>query len=281
MYLIIAIVIAAVSIAVLGALVVVLLRQGLIGQFLVMLNFGLSLAMASVAGAVLYYRVDWTDTPATADQPAGELVRRIQKLKDARAVIAPNDLAWREGRSGLAAQEERRKKDQEWYFAELEHLRTDPKKQPILALVYDKGRTTPDRNGGLPMMAAIVDRFSKPLLPVSEYIIQQAAVTANTVKVLDQIDQLQKKDTLLTEELNGTKDKRGLDQRIKDERVKQVGPYIKDEPVKVGGLAAEMELVHLAEGQTRADSQLLQLRKKSLEARVKELENPVAADAPK
>jgi hypothetical protein len=247
-----------------------------------LLNFGLSLAMAAVAGAVLYYRVDWTDTPGTPDQPAGELVKRIQKLKDARAEIGPNDLAWREARSALAAQEDRRKKDQEWYFAELEHLRTDPKKQPILALVYDKGRTTPDpRIGGLPMMAAVVDRFSKPLLPQSEYNKQQAAVTVDTTKVLTQIDELAKKDTALTEELNGTKDKRGLDQRIKDERVKQVGPYIKDEPVKVGGIAAEMELVRLAEGQVRADSQLLQLRKKSLEARIKELEKPAAADAPK
>jgi hypothetical protein len=279
MFLIIAIVIAAVSVVVLGALMAV---KGLLGQFLVLVNFGLSLAMASVAGAVLYYRVDWTDTPATADQPAGELVQRIARLKEARSAIAPNDLAWREARAALATQEARRQKDQEWYFNELEHLRTNPKKQPILALAYEKGRTKPDAaNGGLPMMIAVADRFNKPLLPLIEYSKQQTAVTEDTAKILTQLEELEKKDTLLTEELNGVKDKRGLDQRIKDEKVKQTGPYVKDEPVKLGGVAAEMELVLLAEGQVRADSQLLQLRKKSLEARVKELEKPAVADAPK
>ena len=65
---------------------------------------------------------------------------------------------------------------------------------------------------------------------------------------------------------------RGLDQRIQDEKAKLKGitnPHpLKDEQL------GEMELVTLAEGQVRADSQLLSIRKKELEKRVQELEKP-------
>ena len=242
----------------------------LFGKILVLINFGLSLVMAAVGGAVLYYRVDWSDAPAPPDgsAPEGELVHRIAKIKEVLALVRPAEAAWRDARATLLTQEDRRKKDQVWYVAELEHLRTgDALKNPILALVFDKGRTVPDpMNNNLPQMAPVTDRFGKALQSRTWYIGQQATVTADTTAVLDKIAKSVKEDADLTDRLNGSEKSRGLYQRAKDEQVKQ------------GDIDKEMELVLLAEGQVRADSQLLMLRKRALEARVKELEKPGVAE---
>ena len=69
----------------------------LFGKILVCVNFGLSLLMAGVGGAVLYYRVDWTDTPAAADgsTPAGELVARNERVQQSQGQLPAADAAWR------------------------------------------------------------------------------------------------------------------------------------------------------------------------------------------
>ena len=87
----------------------------LFGKILVLANFALSLMMAAVGGAVLYYRVDWSDTPADAatGAPAGELVARIAEVKKLQALVTPADAAWRKARASLLAQEERRKGDRD------------------------------------------------------------------------------------------------------------------------------------------------------------------------
>ncbi len=246
----------------------------LFGKILVLANFALSLVMAAVGGAVLFYRVDWSDAPADAatGAPAGELVARIAKVKELQALVTPADAYWREERASLLAQEERRKGDELWYAAELEHLKTgDASKKPILALVFDKGVTTPDpANNGRPRMASVADRFGKPLQSLVWYNQQQATVNADTTTVLDKIDKASQEDKaltslLLTEKQADGSTVRGLLDRIKDEASKQ------------DAIAKEDEVVFLTEGQVRANSQLLLLRKKSLEKRVKELEKTGAA----
>ena len=255
----------------------------LFGKTLVLVNFGLSLMMAAIGGAALYYRVDWTDAPAAADgsTPPGELVGRLEKVNQLRgaidasgkrqsAVIDSADWVWRDAQKALPAQEERRKVDQAWYAVELEHPLTDPKKQPIQALVFDKGRTVPDpRNGNLPQMAAVADRYGQPLKSLVTYNAEQAAVTVALQAKLSDIAKSEQQDADLTARLIGTKELRGLIERIKDEQVKQED------------LAKETELVTLGEGQVRADSQLLLLRRKALQTRIKELAKPgVAAGQP-
>ncbi len=233
----------------------------LIGKTLVVVVFGLSLMMAAVGGAVLYYHVDWSNNPASADAPAGELVARIAKVKELQALVGPAELSWREARSSLLAQEDRRQGDQDWYYAELELLRTgDANKQPIRRVVYEKGSAVPDpENPARPKMEAATDVFMKPLLSLVAYNAQMAATTAETKKVLDDIAASAAKDSTLTALLIGGTS-RGLIQRLKDEGDKSEA------------LSSEIAGVLFAEGQVRADSQLLQLRKKALEARVKELE---------
>ena len=237
----------------------------LFGKILVLANFALSLMMAAVGGAVLYYRVDWSDAPADAatGAPAGELVARIAEVKKLQALVTPADAAWRKARASLLAQEERRKGDEIWYAAELEHLKTGD--APILAVVFDKGATTPDpANNGRPQMAPVADRFGKALHSLVWYNQQQGAVNGDITTVLDKIDKVSQEDKALTSLLLTEKQAdgsvlRGLLDRIKDEASKQ------------DAIADENDLVFRAEGQERANSQLLLLRKKALEARVKEL----------
>ncbi len=240
----------------------------LFGKILVLVNFAISLMMAAIGGTVLYYRVDWSNNPAdaTTGAPAGELVARIARVKELQGLVTPADPAWRDARASLLAQEERRKGDEVWYAAELEHLKTgDASKEPILEVVYDKGQTTPDpKTNGRPMMQTVADRFGKTLQSLIWYNGQQATVNEDTAVVLGKIAKAVQEDTELTSRLITEKPPagsglRGLLDRAKDEASKQ------DE------IAEEMKLVFLAEGQERADTQLLLLRKKALEARVKEL----------
>jgi hypothetical protein len=234
----------------------------LIGKILVVVVFGVSLMMAAVGGAVLYYHVDWSNNPAAPDgsAPAGELVPRIAKVKQLQGLVGPAELAWREARSSLRGQEARRQGDEDWYAAELEHLKTgDAAKQPILMVVYEKGETVPDPNNlGRPKMEPAFDVYKQPLLSLTAYNAQIPVVTDETKSVLDKIAASAADDSKLTGLLVGG-NTRGLIRRLKDEQDKQAG------------LASEIAGVNFAEGQVRADSQLLLLRKKSLEARVKEL----------
>jgi hypothetical protein len=232
----------------------------LIGKILVVVVFGLSLMMAAVGGVVLYYHVDWSDNAAAPDgsAPAGELVQRIAKVKQLQGLVAPADLAWREARSSLMGQEERRQKDQDWYAAQLEQLKTG--NGQILTLVYQKGYTVPDpKNLGRPKMEPAVDAFKQPLLSLTAYNAQTTAATDATKSVLDKIAAKAGQDKELTDRLVGG-NSRGLIRRVADEAVKQ------------NDLGSELTGVLFAEGQVRADSQLLQFRKKALQARVKELE---------
>jgi hypothetical protein len=235
----------------------------LIGKILVVIVFGLSLMMAAVGGAVLYYHIDWSNNPAAPDgsAPAGELVQRIAKVKQLQGLVGPAELAWREAQSSLLGQEARRQGDQDWYAAELERLKTgDAAKQPILMVVYEKGNTVPDPNNlGRPKMDPAFDVYKQPLLSLVAYNAQIAAATDETKSLLDKIAASAAEDSKLTGLLVGGNE-RGLIRRLKDEQDKQEG------------LASEISGVEFAEGQVRADSQLLLLRKKALDARVKELE---------
>lgn len=287
----------------------------LFGKILVLANFALSLMMAAVGGAVLYYRVDWSDAPADAatGAPAGELVARIAEVKKLQALVTPADAAWREARASLLAQEERRKGDEVWYAAELEYLKTgDASKKPILAVVFDKGVTTPDpANNGRPQMAPVADRFGKPLQSLVWYNQQQGVVNGDTTTVLENIMKSEFEDTELTLHLLGPKGVPDLEKKLEDqisalkievggdegrkaarkdlteliaqfkkkledlmggsENTRGLLERAKDEASKQDAIADENDLVFRAEGQERANSQLLLLRKKSLEARVKEL----------
>ena len=241
----------------------------LFGKILVVVTFGMSLMMAAVGGAVLYYHIDWSNNPAAADgsAPAGELVARAAKVKQLQGFVGPAELAWREARTALAGQEERRQGDQDWYFAQLEQLKSgDATRAPIQMVVYEKGFAVLD-DAGRPKMAPAFDVFMKPLLSLDAYNKQIADSTVETKSILDKIAASANEESKLTSLLVG-ENNRGLIARVKAEADKQEN------------LDSELARVEFAEGQVRADSQLLQLRKKALEARVKELgKTAVTADA--
>ncbi len=318
----------------------------LFGKILVFATFGLSLMMAAVGGVVVWNRVDWTDAPATADQPAGELVARIQRLKDAQGLLPPADKAWADARAALPPAEEQRKKDADWYAVELERLRTPAADmKPIMAVDYQNGATTLDpANFMRPKMIAATDRFGQPLQARTGYDKQTKETDAATLTAFEDLMASAQTDTALTfrligpagvsdlltqaddqitalkpdpmddpdtkafkeklvkqltdhkMELSAIKGKtdfaRGLDQRIQDEEAKLtgiVGEGAEMEEAQENGKAVwrvkvrpdgwkpkdgEMALVELAKGQVQADSELLKIRKKELQARKQELEKP-------
>ncbi len=298
----------------------------LFGKILVVVNFGLSLLMAAIGGAVLYYRVDWSNNPASADQPEpGELVGWIAKVAKAQGLVPAADVSWRDARAVLPPQEESRQAERRWYPVELEHLRTDPNGKPILALDYPNANVVLDPNNkDTPLkMVAVADRYGQPLLSLKAYAAKIGEKVTAIETAFEDLMASAEKDTeftlrlkpsdipgliknvdaqlktyepnpdddadtaalkqkltkLLTdhkqelENIKGPTDfARGLDQRIQDEKAKLRGitnPHpLKDEQL------GEIEVVKLAEGQVRADSQLLRIRKAELEKRVQELEKP-------
>ncbi len=298
----------------------------LFGKILVFVNFGLSLLMAAVGGAVLYYRVDWSNSAATADQPVpGELVARMAKVAKAQSLVAPAGVAWSNARAALPPREDARRSELRWYAVELEHLRTDPNNKPILALDYQNANTVPDPNNkDAPLkMVAVADRYGQPLLSRKVYAKLVGEKEEAIATAFEDLIASEEKDTeltlrlkpadipglimnvdaqlkvyepkpgddagtaalkakltqLLTEhkkqllDVKGpTNFARGLDQRIQDEKAKLKG-ITNPHPMKDEQLG-ETEVVKLAEGQVRADSQLLSIRKRELEKRVEELEKP-------
>ncbi|HVS34152.1 MAG TPA: hypothetical protein VMS17_01140 [Gemmataceae bacterium] len=198
----------------------------LLGKILVIATLGLSLLMAAIGGAVYFYRVDWTDTKATADQPAGELVARQEKVKQAAALLAPADKAWSEARAALPPAEERRKQDVGWYAQQLQNLETG---KSVLALDYQNAATVPDKNNnGLPAMVPVQDRYGNPLMSATDY---ATAIAGKNTEILNTFEKLlatAQEDVKLTLRLIGPSGVADVTAKVDDE-IKALAPKADDD----------------------------------------------------
>src|SRR4051812_46322684 len=96
------------------------------GKILVFLDLGLSLLLMTWAINFYLARIDWTDTAAKGDQPAGELVARKAKIDSLwTALTAPTPSAnspersFRDARLEIGFQEVRRRETRKWYDVEM------------------------------------------------------------------------------------------------------------------------------------------------------------------
>ena len=91
----------------------------LFGKVLVLVNLGLSVAMAAWAIGVYTQRIDWSTNKGTADKAPGELVKRQERLRQLTDTHGFATLRWRDAVAGVSAVEKKRWQDQLWYAAEL------------------------------------------------------------------------------------------------------------------------------------------------------------------
>jgi hypothetical protein len=280
---------------VVGAGIFLILTRG--GKALVLINAAFSLVLAAAAAALLYYRVDWSNsldpgaTPsenaaarikaardylAQGKEPAGELVRREVRLDDFRNAVRPAESAWYTARTGLVDREARLTSDRNWYAQQLAFLRTgvfwnqqtnqfqaNPDAAVGTVVLDDKGYTTPDpNNNGLPALAPAKDRFGADLHPLPYYRREQPKVLQNLAAELAALDAAKKEDTALTLLLIGDPDKqlKGLTERIEAEKAKR------------DAVVEEQKLIEPKLVNTYVDNELLLSRQKQLESRKKELE---------
>jgi len=173
----------------------------LFGKVLVMLNLGLSVAMAAWAMGVYTQRIDWSTTKGSADKSPGELVKRQDRLRELADTHGFATLRWRDAVTRITAAEKRRADAQLWYAAELKKL--DVGMGPVKAVVYKNGQiVVPDEATGLPQMADPADPAGQPIVLSTNEVYRSDWKTTEdaTAAELKKIDKLVEEEKRLTNE---------------------------------------------------------------------------------
>ncbi len=213
------------------------------GKILVLCNLAFSVGLASWALIFYTTRIDWSDNPAKDNQPAGELVKRIEDAKAGWNGIPRAERDWVAVRAKLAAMEEGstrlvldqkeykingRRANRQWYADEMQHLRTGANAdKPCQMLVFDELRrltfADADPLTPRPRMVPAADRDGKPLLSLAAYIDQEKTVLAELDKEQLRLQAAIEEDIRLTLLITGDKEKgtKGLYARLLDEWAKK------------------------------------------------------------
>jgi hypothetical protein len=239
----------------------------LFGKILVLLNVTVALLMAAWAVGVYTQHVHW-GLEKSVQQSEFELNELRDRLTPGAKGIGLYDnlntaeARWKTASPVFQAMEPLRAKNQTWFKAQLDELKTSAK--PVKMPSYKAGQVEFDpKNFGLPVMVEATDKGGKPVTGLDpykkEYDDKQAAIKA----AMDELHKLIAEDEALTKKIGGPNGLRvQLDQEAdKKQRVLAEQDYLK--PLLVNSLV---------------DGELLQKRRADLEARVKELRAvPVAS----
>jgi len=250
----------------------------LLGKILVFVNMAFSLLMAAWAFGLYSGRIDWSNKPGSAKDgiPPGELVGKIALIRKAWDGIPPADAAWRRTQplvkqleDGSADKKYSSRQDEHaWFDSELQHLRSGATAaNPSRIAEFDpvKGTFIPDpANFNRPRMKPLQERSGKPLLSLDEYNKREAELLAAVAKEQTRLDDNIKEDTRLTSLLIGP---RGLQQRLKDEKIKKLD------------LLKEHEIIKPQLINNYVDAELILKRRRSLEMRLEELKKKTLAVA--
>jgi hypothetical protein len=234
-----------------------------IGKILVIVNVALSFFLAGWAMTMYFTRIDWTNTPARAGKPAGELNKLTAEIKRLQAGMVKPRENWVEARQTLDNLTTVRTQNRPWYLAELNHLRarTDMNK-PIQAVQYDpmnNGKSLNDNNNPTrPLLGEVRTAAGNPitLRSLQEYNNNYVTVAKDIEDKLVEIDQEIAKDKALTDRRLGPK---GLPARLELEKQKK-----RDRE-------EEQRLVRPLLINAVVESELILQREKSLKARILEL----------
>jgi hypothetical protein len=235
----------------------------LLGKILVFIDVLLSLMALTFAVAVYTNNVDWSDSPPKGEKPAGLLNQEKAALKDALAGLPPAQASWTVARGELLRKEEQAGQARDFYAAQLKLVRSDATAdRPAQAVKFEGLQPVPDENNpALLKLEDAKDRAGKNLQSLSAH----AASSADTqTKLMDVMTKYQadiEEDRKLTDEIVGEGTKKGLHQRLIDERVKRQG--VQEEQNMVRPLLKNAEV----------DWGLIGKRKEGLDERIAELRN--------
>jgi hypothetical protein len=239
-----------------------------LAKILIFVNLAFSFGMMAWALALYTNRVDFSNNKAQGDQPAGELVKRVERIEELKAAFRPAETAWLNARTSVQGLEARRAADHDWYASELVFLRTGATAaNPARAVVYELGSPAPDtKDPGRAKMKPATGPMNQPLESLKAYEGQLKDAHDLLARETERYEKAIKEDTDLTNKLAGYKDKddkevKGLRQRIVDERAKLVN------------LNNEHKFVKPLLVNAFVESQLVLKRADALRARIKELQN--------
>jgi hypothetical protein len=249
----------------------------LLGKILVFVAVALSFLMLAWAAGLYTNRIDWSDTAAKADQPAGQLVARKQRVTEGIAAVNLANTRWhdalvgndgknnRPARTGLLACEQRRKADRDFYAAYLDAAIAGPDgkgdQKTIKRVATKDGQPLIDA-GGMPQMVdaerrkTAEDARGEPLYCYNWYEKELARLTTEIEKAGAEQQKLAKEEEALTDQIIGPK---GVRQRIVDEQV------------KLARVEDELKDVESRQTNSRVDTELLLARRAQLERRIDEL----------
>jgi hypothetical protein len=228
----------------------------LIGKLLIFLNLGLSMMCAVWAVGVYANRVDWSAQPAKGEEPAGKLREQQDRLEAARKELEIAFASWKGARDELMQAQAQRALDHDWYAQQLKHVRSEATAaNPVKYMIYDPGAA------GRPKEEPARDRAGKPLESLAAYGTRSDSTRKELENIMDAYRKNIDDDIRLTEELTGTADRKGLHQRLVDERAKQQG------------LVAEQRLEQPLLIIATVDQELIERRREGLDERLRELKD--------
>jgi hypothetical protein len=229
-----------------------------LGKALVFVNLAISGLLLAWAVNFYTHRIDWTDTAASGDRQAGELVARKARVDDLQKNALGASLAgWNNARAELKPLEDRHSRDRVFYQQVMDHMaRLATAQDPSRALKLDKGRIVLDKEEKPDVSTGAKDRRGNPLLSYNYYLTEQAKTYDTLQKVLDDYKAGIEKDSQLTDLMLGPQ---GLQQQMVEERNKRNDLIKEENAVRPLLLNAAVEF------------QLIGKRLQQLEKRVEEL----------
>jgi hypothetical protein len=264
------------------------------GKIMVFVNLALSLLMAIWAFGVWSNRIDFSDVQATAERAAGESRRRateIDTLSKSLLTDRSGDLSnWARTREALLRQEQERQWARGWYLDELAKLAgTVPTDKPAQDVVYaaadSPAGTDPevvvtrgqillekdDKGHVRPKLEDARDVAGNPakFRALAPYVKEEEKTLEEVQKVQAKHEENIQAAIKLTQELAGTpadpvagtKEVKGLQQRLIDERKKRADVEAEEGVIRPLLINAVVDL------------ELVMKRQRSLLARIKELKN--------
>jgi hypothetical protein len=240
-----------------------------LGKLLLLANLAASLMLAGLAFGIYTNRIDWPGTaPAAAGEKAvDEFAQKKGEVVEAQKAAALALTRWEEAGTRLVHLEDRRPKDQQFYAKQLEILEGkdasgNPVQDQIKILATrtaGPGRPVPDEDG-LP----ILEQKAPPrALQSRRAFTEELASTEEKIhKKIDTVTSLVKQQQDLTQEINGiTGRQKGLRDLLAEETQAKQKAF------------EELESLRPLRYNRQVESELLQKRQHSLQARLEELKN--------
>jgi hypothetical protein len=240
----------------------------LLGKALVFLNLAIGLMLAGWAFSLYANGIDWTGRKE-GNVPVGEFAIHEAQLDELWKTVPLAQTNWLEDRDKLQKAEARLAADRVWYDEKMRHVFFGPTKdQPVGQVTVaakddpktgvQKGQILLD-DKGYPQLTPLRDRANNPLKSLAEYTDEDDKVLLALEDVMKKHEKQIEEANKLTDLIIGSKDKRGLQKRIEDEKAKDVD------------VLEEQKLVRPQLINTVVESELILKRKAQLEKRIEEL----------